>query len=177
MVELMVSIALIAIVMVFLVKMLVDVKYDVTNELYDTEDQVTRAEIIKTIENDLKDQSISNVTGTGNNSQLTITFTGAGFTQNPTIEVTRRGLTYRKLDGTYKKWTLKTKNESTYFQVKSIPYRKMVNNIHDYMITIDIPIIVDERKVGEFDSRMDNIILTFYGQNSTITAGNGAFNQ
>ena len=178
MVELMVSIAMIAIIMVFLVKLLVDVRYDVTNELYDTEDQVTRAEIIKTIENDLKDESIKKITPTGDASYINITFTvdKDGTEDTSSIYVDERTLTYSKLDGTYKRWTLKTKNKSTYIQRERIPYRIITNNLNDYMITIDIPIIVDERKVGEFDSRMDNIILTFYGTNNTIESDEGYYN-
>ena len=53
MTELIVSIAIIAVVMIFLVNLLVDIRYDKKNELYDTKNQINRAEIIKTIQNDL----------------------------------------------------------------------------------------------------------------------------
>ena len=65
MTELIVSIAIIAVVMIFLVNLLVDIKYDKTNELYDTKNQINRAEIIKTIQNDLDGKVITDINDTG----------------------------------------------------------------------------------------------------------------
>ena len=77
MVELMVSISLISLIMIFLVKILVDVRYEGTNEIYDVKDQISRAEIIKTIQNDiykskneLDGLEIDSVTKSGSNIKI-----------------------------------------------------------------------------------------------------------
>lgn len=176
MVELMVSIGLIAIVMVFLVRLLVDVRYDVTNELYDTKDQINRAEIIKTIENDLKDKKIINVIDTGsstNNLKITLnTLSGSAIIEIDSSD----NFIYTPISGTKKKWSLKAK-DSTQSQYNPNTHYKKTNvkcnvvrstNTNDYLITINIPVLVDN-STNKKDSQMDNIILTFYGNSSHLT--------
>ena len=172
MVELMVSISIIAIVMVFLVKMLIDARYDVTNELYDTEDQVTRAEIIKTIENDLDGKNITSIDHSGSNAnKLQINIHVGSETGVITSQKTNeKECLFYSSASIQKKWCLKTKNTDTYIQKTNIPYRVIKNVNKDYIITINIPIIVDEIK-KQNDSQMDNIMLTFYG-NSDISETN-----
>ena len=171
MVELMVSISIIAIVMIFLVKLLVDAKYDVTNELYNTSDQINRAEIIKTIENDLNNKSITRIqkdtSADMSKYKLAldiVTDNGTGKIKickvdNDSCKVD--DLEYKTTGGSTRKWTLKGKTNGAKYDVAKAEYQVLKNNLNEYAITINIPVIIDENKK---DSQMDNIILTFYGE-------------
>ena len=188
MVELMVSIALISIVMIFLVKLLVDVRYEGTNEVYDIKDQISRAEIIKTIENDLKDYNIIDVTSTGNTLKtITIQTEENGNSKielsndNPTTHTTY--LTYTTLDGKKYKWTLKlaSDNSDVQYDLDSIKCKVIKNDKDtqdkDYVLVIEIPVVLgkskrytttDKNNGINNDSTLDNIVLTFYGYSNQL---------
>ena len=176
MVEMMISIALISIVMVFLVKLLVDVRYDGTNELYDTKDQISRAEIIKTIENDLKDRIIVGMSK--DNDQITITSIASkdsSEAQNSYIVVTKHKLIYQDVLENKTLWTLKTTNKDTHYDINNVKLKKVsTSTSDDCYISLDIPLYVDNVKTNTSenniinnktilsDSTLDNIRLSFY---------------
>lgn len=173
MVELMVSIAIIAIVMVFLVRLLVDVKYDFTNELYNTSNQINRAEIIKTIQEDWLGKKLVDINDEKNNDDIelkgdnNITATISFSKDDDENEY----IHYTSTEAKKYKWKIEKNNKETFIKTKNIEVRVIkgqnMNNIEpdskDYLVEIDIPIIIDNSKLRiENDSRMDNIILTFY---------------
>lgn len=173
MVELMVSIAIIAIVMVFLVRLLVDVKYDFTNELYNTSNQINRAEIIKTIQEDWLGKQLVDINDEKNNDDIelkgdnNITATISFSKDDDENEY----IHYTSTEAKKYKWKIEKNNKETFIKTKNIEVRVIkgqnMNNIEpdskDYLVEIDIPIIIDNSKLRiENDSRMDNIILTFY---------------
>lgn len=173
MVELMVSIAIIAIVMVFLVRLLVDVKYDFTNELYNTSNQINRAEIIKTIQEDWLGKQLVDINDEKNNDDIelkgdnNITATISFSKDDDENEY----IHYTSTEAKKYKWKIENNNKETFIKTKNIEVRVIkgqnMNNIEpdlkDYLVEIDIPIIIDNSKLRiENDSRMDNIILTFY---------------
>lgn len=183
MVEMMISIALISIVMVFLVKLLVDVRYDGTNELYDTKDQISRAEIIKTIENDLKDRIIVDIKK--NDNQITITSIASkdsSEAQNSYIVVEKHKLQKLKyssdVSGVDKLWSLKTTNKETHYAIDETNLNVISSNSsNDCYISLNIPLYVDDTKTNTrennvvnnkillSDSTLDNIRLSFYQKN------------
>lgn len=173
MVELMVSIAIIAIVMVFLVRLLVDVKYDFTNELYNTSNQINRAEIIKTIQEDWLGKQLVDINDEKNNDDIelkgdnNITATISFSKDDDENEY----IHYTSTEAKKYKWKIEKNNKETFIKTKNIEVRVIkgqnMNNIEpdlkDYLVEIDIPIIIDNSKLRiENDSRMDNIILIFY---------------
>ena len=179
MVELMISIAIIAVVMVFLVRLLIDVKYDSTNELYNTANQINRAEIIKTIQEDLNGKrviGIDDILSTKKVLNIELEVENAG---TATINVDEDNyLSYTATDGKKTKWKLEANNKETYIQKVDVPYTVIktativdqdgnstpAGDTSDYAIIIDIPVIIDNSKLRTTnDSKMDNIILTFYG--------------
>lgn len=184
MTELMVSIAIIAVVMVFLVKMLIDVRYDNRNELYDTKNQINRAEIIKTIQNDLDEKVITSINDRGSaDNNLVININAININTNSntsaTIEaVTQDGEEYIKYQSTSNKnykWMIERNNKETYIKKNDIVLsviecsdegktEKEPNcDTQDKIIRINIPIIIDNSTLRrDNDSQMDNIILTFY---------------
>ena len=192
MVELMVSISIIAVVMVFLVRLLVDIKYDSTNELYNTANQINRAEIIKTIQEDLKGKNISNISDNGSGaSNLNIVLTTDKGTAIIIVD-SNNNFKYKSTGGKTTKWKLKSNNKETYIQKTNIPYKiikgedtKNQNGSiltgadkQDYVLIIDIPVIIDNSELRtNNDSKMDNIILTFYGYGNNSIENNGFLNQ
>lgn len=177
MTELIVSIAIIAVVMIFLVNLLVDIRYDKKNELYDTKNQINRAEIIKTIQNDLDGKVITDVTDTGsssNNSNNLVVNIETNDNGIHTIQADSNHIYYTSNNKTTK-WSLEKNNDETYIktsdvELKVIKCDKTDNSCdsNDKIIIINIPIIVDKSELRESnDSQMDNIILTFYNYSSS----------
>lgn len=184
MTELMVSIAIISVVMVFLVKMLIDVRYDNRNELYDTKNQINRAEIIKTIQNDLDEKVITSINDSGSaDNELVININAININTNSNTSakieaVTQDGEEYIKYKSTSNKnykWMIERNNKETYIKKNDIVLsviecsdegktEKEPNcDTQDKIIRINIPIIIDNSTLRrDNDSQMDNIILTFY---------------
>lgn len=184
MTELMVSIAIIAVVMVFLVKMLIDVRYDNRNELYDTKNQINRAEIIKTIQNDLYENVITSINDSGSaDNELVININAININTNSNTSakieaVTQDGeeyIRYKSTSNKNYKWMIERNNKETYIKKNDIVLsviecsdegktEKEPNcDTQDKIIRINIPIIIDNSTLRrDNDSQMDNIILTFY---------------
>lgn len=181
MTELIVSIAIIAVVMIFLVNLLVDIKYDKTNELYDTKNQINRAEIIKTIQNDLDGKVITGITDTGSSSNNLVVNIITNDNSPHTIKADSNHISYTSGLKTTK-WSLEKNNDETYIKTSDVELKvikcnktdnsKLTCDTNDKIIIINIPIIVDKSKLRESnDSQMDNIILTFYNYSSSNIEG------
>lgn len=179
MTELMVSIAIIAVVMVFLVKMLIDVRYDNRNELYDTKNQINRAEIIKTIQNDLDKKVITSINDRESADNKLVININTDYNTTAIIEaVTQDGeeyIRYKSTSNKNYKWMIERNNKETYIKKNDIVLsviecsnegktEKEPNcDTQDKIIRINIPIIIDNSTLRrDNDSQMDNIILTFY---------------
>lgn len=188
MTELIVSIVIIAVVMIFLVNLLVDIRYDKKNELYDTKNQINRAEIIKTIQNDLDGKVITDITDTGSSSNNLVVNIITGDNSNHTIEADSNHIYYTSNNKTTK-WSLEKNNDETYIKTSDVELKvikcsetedpKLTTDnsekkcdSNDKIIILNIPIIVDKSKLRENnDSQMDNIILTFYNYSSSKIKG------
>lgn len=191
MTELIVSIAIIAVVMIFLVNLLVDIRYDKKNELYDTKNQINRAEIIKTIQNDLDGKIIKDITDTkidstdtgSDSNNLVVNIITDDDNSNHIIKADSNHIYYISNNKTTK-WSLEKNNDETYIKTSDVKLKvikcsetedpklttddsKIKCDSNDKIIIINIPIIVDKSKLRENnDSQMDNIILTFYNYSS-----------
>ena len=195
MTELIVSIAIIAVVMIFLVNLLVDIRYDKKNELYDTKNQINRAEIIKTIQNDLDGKIIKDITDTkidstdtGSDSNNLVVNIITDDNSNHIIKADSNHIYYKSNNKTTK-WSLEKNNDETYIKTSDVELKvikcsetedpKLTTDnsekkcdSNDKIIILNIPIIVDKSKLRENnDSQMDNIILTFYNYSSSKIKG------
>lgn len=172
MTELIVSIAIIAVVMIFLVNLLVDIRYDKKNELYDTKNQINRAEIIKTIQNDLDGKIITGITDESDLNYLVVNIKTTDDNSPHIIKADSNHIYYTSNNKTTK-WSLEKNNDETYIktsdvELKVIKCPNLTCDSNDKIIIINIPIIVDKSKLRENnDSQMDNIILTFYNYSSS----------
>lgn len=183
MTELIVSIAIIAVVMIFLVNLLVDIRYDKKNELYDTKNQINRAEIIKTIQNDLDGKIITGITDESDSNNLVVNIITTDDNSPHIIKADSNHIYYTSNNKTTK-WSLEKNNDETYIKTSDVKLKvikcsktedpklktddsKIKCDSNDKIIIINIPIIVDKSKLRENnDSQMDNIILTFYNYSS-----------
>ena len=69
-VEIIISVGLISVVMLFLFNLLLDMEYEDRHSSYLKENQVNRATIIKTVQEDLMANSLENVTTTNNQDNI-----------------------------------------------------------------------------------------------------------
>lgn len=184
MTELIVSIAIIAVVMIFLVNLLVDIRYDKKNELYDTKNQINRAEIIKTIQNDLDGKIITDITDESDSNYLVVNIR-TDDDNSPHIIKADSNHIYYTSNNKITKWSLEKNNDETYIKTSDVKLKvikcsktedpklktddsEIKCDSNDKIIIINIPIIVDKSKLRENnDSQMDNIILTFYNYSSS----------
>lgn len=129
MTELIVSIAIIAVVMIFLVNLLVDIRYDKKNELYDTKNQINRAEIIKTIQNDLDGKIIKDITddteidstdtGSDSNNLVVNIITDDDDNSKHIIKADSNHIYYIS-NNKITKWSLEKNNDETYIKTSDV---------------------------------------------------------
>lgn len=178
MVELMVSIFITAIVMIFLVRVLLDVRYDSTNEIYNSANQINRAEIIKTIEQDLNNRVLKYVGYSGG----VYTFYVDNCTTKATLAITgsnaKSGITftYTPVSGTAKSWKMKYNNVESFVSDKNNVKFNMSYGYGSYIL--DIPVIVDKEhgkndKILSKDSKLDDIFLVLRWYDSAKAGSEG----
>lgn len=73
--ELIIAVALISVVLVFLYSLLSDIKNEMTNSDFAINNQQNRFEIIKTIQNDLLDETIYEIKKEDSGTKITISYT------------------------------------------------------------------------------------------------------
>lgn len=137
-VELIVSIGLLSIIMAFLFKIILDVKYEKDLSGFADNNQINRAEIVKTIQDDLLNQNLVSYTSTRDY----VFFRYANETK--TLHISNDTLTYSD-----RKWTIKDEDYS-YGNIE-------VEQIGDSYVKIIIPVTSDL----EEDSSIDDIEIFF----------------
>lgn len=161
--ELIISIALISVILVFMVRLLVDLNDSETNNKYAKKNQVIRAEILRTIENDLQNKIITNIRDNSTTSNLIITFK---FDSNKesNINVLKDKLTYKNTDGKTRTWTLK----EGYFDITQSPVDfNQDENI--YSLIIDIPVYTtNEFNTKNNNNLLDDILVSYIGRTKDL---------
>lgn len=134
-IELIISIALISIVILFLFRLLVDVRYSDNHSDFDRANQRTRAIIIKTIQQDFLERKLIGLTDQNTSlgsDQLVIDFSYGDGT-NGTLRVStdsnsnEQYLSYRNANGT-EKWWLEKENSSTKYNTNCVSYTTSLSN-------------------------------------------------
>lgn len=159
-VELIVSIALISIVIMFLFRLLVDVRYSNSSIDFSRENQQTRAIILKTIQEDLLEKKLNGFSIGGDNaSELSINlkFKEGLNSKTAQIIVTQDTLTYKNYDEDItEKWSLKDKEENLKFNIQCVKYYTSFmseeNKESDfYYIRFTIPIVMSSKNKNYID--------------------------
>lgn len=167
--EVIISIALISVVLVFMVRLLIDLNNLETNSTYAKGNQVNRAEILRVIGNDLNSKVLTNITDNSNASTLNITF-GFSDGKSSTISATSDTLTYTNSDNELRRWTI----EDGYIYVNQADvYYSADNKTEDnkiYTLTIDIEIHTINEENDIFNNNtLDDIIISYLGEVNDFT--------
>lgn len=172
--EVVISIVLISVVLVFMIKLLIDLNNTEANNEYAKSNQITRAEIIRVIENDLRGKSISSITDSSpNNANLIINF---NFKDNTSAQIncTENRLTYTSSQNTTRSWTME--EGSIYTSEAQVYWGISPNNL--YVVTIDIEVHTpndnnsaytyqdtsDGRRMVASNNTIDDFIISYVGE-------------
>lgn len=173
--ELLVSIVLISVIMVFLVKLLIQVSYEKSNELYDTANSINRSEIINKVEKDFFITPLKSLSCSKNDKKLVIEFKNVD-NKISKLEIAKFELetyiTYDSIiDSKTEKWKLEKNNPDTFINIENVKYKLIVSqdssisNKQYYALQINIPVIVDNNKIiDNSDSVLDDLVFNFYGE-------------
>jgi len=166
--ELIISIALISVILVFIMRLLVDLNNMETNNDYAKNNQLIRAEIIRAIENDLNTKTITDIDDIGSSrSNLIINFTFKEGSSS-SITATENTLEYTNSNGELRRWTLEeghifTESAKVYFSPEVIGEGDLVNRIYTLLIDIEIHTTNDKNTTGD-NNPLDDILLNYIGK-------------
>ena len=148
-VELIVSIALISIVIMFLFRLLVDVRYNENNMDFNRKNQQTRAIILKNIQTDFLERKIVKFVDNSNENQFILRITYADSSEAELI-VEENLITYTNEMGS-EKWNLEKEKESTHFGIHCVSYSTSLSDPtlkvegDFFSVKFTIPVIVNEK--------------------------------
>ena len=150
--------------MAFLVKLLVDLNNKETNNTFAKKNQITRAEIIKTIESDLNNKTISAINDNSSTSDtLFINFLFNDNT-NAQMKATKEQITYLNSDGETRKWTLKDGNVYVNKAHVYLTQDKKDSGDSLYTMIIDLEIHTsNEKNTTGNNNTLDDILISYLG--------------
>lgn len=174
--EIIVSVALISIVLIFMMKLLLSLRYEDALDAYDKANSVNRTEIMHAIQEDFKQLGLPIITQGPNPSEdnLVINFKYNDITKKLVVrrdfdsesssEIPKYVLEY----GT-QKWKLLTDNNVTKFDIKCIPVTKLVSR--DYVM---FQFVIPVDNGNESGSTLDDIEILYIGPSygSALTVPN-----
>lgn len=149
-IELIISIALISIVVLFLFQLFLDVRYGDRRIDYARDNQQERAIILKTIQDDFLDYGLIGLNDTSStSSSLVLNFTYKESKSGQLI-VTANSVTYTKANGETEKWVLE--NDFLSYRIRCVTYTKNYLEEGDFFsIYFHIPLVANERSANVID--------------------------
>ena len=130
-VEVVISVGLISVVMLFLFNLLLDMQYENSHASYLKENQINRANIIKSVEKDLMNNHLETVNVSVGSSSSTVVFDFETF--STTLIVMEDRITYK--DET---WLLETNgNDEAYYDFKNIKKVESSSDTCSYILNVD----------------------------------------
>lgn len=162
--ELVISIALISIIMVFMINLLLDLNDRETNNNYAKDNQLNRSEIIRMIENDITSKKITNIDDTKSSiDTLKIEFSFKDNTKSY-ITATEDNFEYINSKNEKRRWTMKS--GKIYVPRVKVYYRpdNKINEDKIYTLLIDIEIHTsnDNNKYNN-NNTLDDILISYIG--------------
>lgn len=129
--EIIISVGLISVVMLFLFNLLLDMEHESTYSSYLKENQVNRSNIIRTVEEDLLNNKLNDVRLNEGENESTVEFDFGSFVTRLIVEKDR--ITYKE-----DTWLLeKGGNEDAYYDFANIKISKSDDNNCSYTLNID----------------------------------------
>ena len=168
-VELIISISLISIVIIFLFRLLVDVRYSDNRVDYARNNQQTRAVILKTIQDDFLDYGLIGLNDTGSTeTKLVVNFTYKN-SKNGKLVVGSNYVSYKNASGETEKWNLEQINSDMKYNVRCVSYNKIYNSEGDFFsIWFRIPLVVKTNSKNV----IDDLEFSYIGKKSDIKNAN-----
>ncbi len=175
-VELIISIALISIVVMFLFNLLTDVKASNNNTDFNRKNQQKRAIIIKNIQEDLTNRKLvgilnrhSNELSSNTIANITFQFQDGDTFLKIVNDGDNQSISYTNHSGT-EKWNLEKQSQTTHFNTTCIKYSNSLfstdlDNGEYFYVKINIPIVVNKNKVNN----IDDIELFYIGLKKDLT--------
>lgn len=146
--ELLISITLISIVVLLLIRVMFSLNSIASSKNYASEDEISRAEIIKNIESDFLSQHLNGLNiNTNNNIELIFQYENSA----SKLIINQNSLTYNN-----EKYTLNSKN-AAYDSCLKYEYQDLDDGY--YLLKIEIPVLIN----NENTTLNDDIILTYLG--------------
>ena len=171
--ELIISIALISVVLLFMIKLLIDLNDSETNNTYAKVNQINRAEILRMIGNDLNNKNIVSINDSGSNETklvINIEFTDRTIS---TIEAEEKKIKYTDSDGKNRTWNIEG---GTIYTKKANVYYMKDNNTSGknyYSLSIDIEIhTTNEKNKLCNNNTLDDIIINYIGKLDDLVTTN-----
>ena len=162
--ELVISITLISVVLVFLMRLLVDLNASSTSSDYAKDNQINRAEILRVIQNDLNNNTIKGISDEYSSDNLKITFTFED-DKKGIINATSNKFTYTSSSNKKRTWTMK---DCVIYTKKASINKRNTDEIYTLEIDIEIHTNNDNNKY-EKNNFLDDILITYIGKVSDFT--------
>ena len=175
-VELIISMALISIVIMFLFRLLVDVRYSENNTDFNRANQQTRAVILKRVQQDFLDKKLIKIedkTTNTNETSIDLKYKD-GSTGNLTINA--NSLSYT-INGDKEKWLLEKQTDETVIGYRcvhfssSLTQESLKNEGEFYSVKITVPIIVNKLSKNV----LDDLEFFYIGEKSDLENVETAF--
>ena len=171
--ELIISIALISVVLLFMIKLLIDLNDAEANNTYAKDNQINRAEILRMIGNDLNNKNIVSINDSGSNETklvINIEFTDRTIS---TIEAEEKKIKYTDSDGKNRTWNIE--GGTIYTKKANVYYMKDNNDSgkNYYSLSIDIEIhTTNEKNKLCNNNTLDDIIINYIGKLDDLVTTN-----
>ena len=158
-IELIISLGLVSVVLLFMMRLLVDVNNQNTNDYFAKDNQLNRIEIIRTIENDLSNNTLTNITTTSDSNTTIINFI---YKNSSTSRITLNNDTLTYYIGSTnqtRRWVMD--NATIYY--KKISFSK-TDSSNTFAFVLNIPIhTINDFNNEENNNIIDDINISYFG--------------
>jgi len=161
-VELLISIVLISIVMMFMYKLLIDVNNEQTNDIFAKENQVNRTEILKLVETDFIDYQLISLIDQSTSSKLSLVWNfndGKQSVLEAYKENDESKIYYKNALGKISRWTIK--DGIINFQ-KAYVTNSYQNGVSSLMVNIEI-YTTNNKNSSLMNNLLDDLTFSYIG--------------
>ena len=162
-IEVIISIALISIVLVFMIRLLIDLNNEENNNEYAVNNQLNRAEIIRMVGNDLNNNVITNIIDNSTSDALIIEFL---FINGSTAEINATSDIFRYTDsnGSIRRWTIddatiNTSKANVYYNYDT---KSEEGKLYTLQIQIEINTANENNSVTN-NNLIDDLVFSYMG--------------
>ena len=160
-IELIISVLLISIVIIFMFQLLLEINNEQNNNVMAVDNQVNRAEIIRYIENDLNNHVLSSIIDNSTNNNLNITF-NYNDSLKTIINGTKNNITITNTSNDKRLWNIE---DGTLF-VNKVNVESIKNTISNYYaLYLNMEIhTANEKNMENNNNSIDDLSLTYIGK-------------